>query len=489
LGAFDREQQTVAANQRNLWYERIMALIAAANLGLVMFDMAYVPWRNFLLQRTVQVASWRIPLPLPDVTPLYDPIKGIEPHRDTQKYIKTVQQLETDLQQFGIDSPQVAQQLETLRQRSVEMVDTNPFSAANKSGTLEKIKNRMRDRVFAKDNPEASSRKAFEQFWSADYLKQKGVQPELKFFKDDIQQLIETNYYRSIGENGEPTSLFFVLDTPFVALFAFELLCRSFLISRRSRIKWIDAILWRWYDLIFLIPFWRFMRILPVIIRLDQAKLIRLDRLRDQATQGFVSNIAGELTQAVLNESLGQVQVALKQGGLAKQLLSRIDKPYKDLNDKDELQELVSQTLKLTVYQVLPKIKPDIEALLRHPIEAVLEQTPGYGILKSVPFVGGVPNQVNQQLITTATEGAYQALIVALEDKVAAELVSQLIRNFGKVLVQELQSGKSLDEIQSLLNELVEEVRINYVDKIAQNEVEITVNSPRSPKQLGSRLQ
>jgi hypothetical protein len=80
-------------------------------------------------------------------------------------------------------------------------------------------------------------------------------------------------------------------------------------------------------------------------------------------------------------------------------------------------------------------------------------------------------------------------LIVALEDKVAAELVSQLIRNFGKVLVQELQEGKSLDEIQALLNELVEEVRVNYVDKIAQNEVEVTVKSARSPKQLGSRLQ
>jgi hypothetical protein len=180
------------------------------------------------------------------------------------------------------------------------------------------------------------------------------------------------------------------------------------------------------------------------------------------------------------------VQVALKQGGLAKQLLSAIDKPYKDLNDKDELQELVSQTLKLAVYRVLPKIKPDIEAVLRHPIEAMLEQTPGYGILKSVPFVGGVPHQMNQQLITTATEGAYQALVVALEDKVAAELVSQLIRNFGKVLVQELQAGKSLDEIQSLLNELVEEVRVNYVDKIAQNDVEIVMNPPRSPKQIRS---
>jgi hypothetical protein len=482
--AVGREQRVVASNKRILWYERIMALIAAANLGLVMFDLTYVPWRNFWLQRTVQIASWQIPIPLPDITPLYDPIKGIQPHRETQKYLNTVEQLETNLQQSGIDSPEVAQQLELLRQRSKEMVETNPFSAANKSGTLEKIKNRMRDRIFDKDNPEASSRKAFERFWSAEYLKAKGVQSELKFFKDDIQQLIETNYYRSIGENGEPTSLFFILDAPFVALFGFELFCRSFIISRRSRIKWLDAVLWRWYDLIFLLPFWQFLRIFPVLIRLDHAKLIRLDRLRDQATQGFVSNIAGELTQAVLNESLAQLQVALKQGGLAKKILSTIDKPYVDLNEKDEIKELVAQTLKLTVYQVLPKIKPDIEAVLRHPIEAMLEKTPGYNILKSVPLVGGVPNQVNQQLINSATEGAYQALVVALEDQVAAELVSQLIRNFGKILVQELQAGKELEEIQSLLNDLLEEVRVNYVDKIARNDVEVVLNAPPQVRQI-----
>ena len=154
----------MASNKRILWYERIMALIAAANLGLVIFDMTYVPWRNFWLQRTVQIASLQIPIPLPDITPLYDPIKGIQPHRETQKYLKTVGQLETALQQYGIDSPQVAAQLETLRKSSADMVETNPFSAANKSGTLEKIKNRMRDRLFTKDDPEASSRQAFERF-------------------------------------------------------------------------------------------------------------------------------------------------------------------------------------------------------------------------------------------------------------------------------------------------------------------------------------
>ncbi|MBE9031919.1 hypothetical protein IQ266_19470 [filamentous cyanobacterium LEGE 11480] len=461
-----------------------MALIATANLGLVAFDMAYVPWRDFFLQRTIHIANVQIPLPLPDVTPLYDPIKGIEPHRDTKRYLQQVSDLEAALQQDGIDSEPVAAQLEALAKSSVKMVETNPFAVAEKSGTLEKIKNRMRDRIYGSDNPDASSRKAFNQFWSAEYLKEKGVQSELEFFKKDVQRLIETNYYRSIGENGKPTSMFFILDTPFVMLFGLELLLRSLLISRRFKIRFVDAVLWRWYDLLLLIPFWRFLRVIPVALRLDQAKLISLQNLRDQATRGVVSNIAGELTEAVLTEVLTQVQVGLKSGDIGKKLIGAIDKPYVDLNDKDEIQELVAQTLQLTVYKVLPKVKPEIEAVLRHPIEAVMEQTPGYSLLKSVPLVGGVPNQVNQRLIGTATEAAYDALLASLEDKVAADLVSELIRSFGKVLVEELQQGDSLEEIQSLLNELLDEVKVNYVDQISQNDVEIVLSSPRQVRQI-----
>jgi hypothetical protein len=224
------------------------------------------------------------------------------------------------------------------------------------------------------------------------------------------------------------------------------------------------------------------------MIRLDQAQLISLQHIRDQATRGFVSNIAAELTEAVLNEVLSQVQVSLQNGNLGKRLMGAIDKPYVDLNEKDEIQEIVSRVLNLTVYQVLPKIKPDIEAVLRHPITAVLEQTPGYGTLKSIPLVGGVPDRVNQQLVSSATEAAYEALVLALRDQVAAELTSQLVRSFGKVMVQELQEGQTLEELQILTNELIEEIKVNYVDQISRNnQVEIVMNAPREVRRIGPR--
>ncbi|PTT96546.1 hypothetical protein DBR45_43200, partial [Pseudomonas sp. HMWF031] len=77
---------------RRFWlsWDRTIATIAAINLAWVIFDVTYVPLRNFWLQRTLfplPSLNLAVPLPwLPNITPAYDGIKGIEPHRDTQGY-------------------------------------------------------------------------------------------------------------------------------------------------------------------------------------------------------------------------------------------------------------------------------------------------------------------------------------------------------------------------------------------------------------------
>jgi hypothetical protein len=61
-----------------------VALWASVNLLWVGFDLTYVPLRTFWLQRTLYpFPSLPLALPLtllPSITPIYDPIKGIEPH-------------------------------------------------------------------------------------------------------------------------------------------------------------------------------------------------------------------------------------------------------------------------------------------------------------------------------------------------------------------------------------------------------------------------
>ena len=64
-----------------------MAIWATLNLLWVVFDISYVPLRSFWLQRNLYpLPSVPLAVPLtflPDVTPWVDPIKGIEPHRET----------------------------------------------------------------------------------------------------------------------------------------------------------------------------------------------------------------------------------------------------------------------------------------------------------------------------------------------------------------------------------------------------------------------
>ncbi|MCZ0901678.1 hypothetical protein ON021_17430, partial [Microcoleus sp. HI-ES] len=91
------------------WFERFMALVALGNLSLVLFDISYVPGRDFYLRQ------------LPVLTQVYDPFKGIKPHRDTQQYLETLEELKIQVVQTGLPSPQVAAKLQEINNLSAKM--------------------------------------------------------------------------------------------------------------------------------------------------------------------------------------------------------------------------------------------------------------------------------------------------------------------------------------------------------------------------------
>ena len=111
-------------------FEKVMAILAAANLALVLFNMTYVPMRDLYFRY------------LPSLVKTYDRVKGIEPNRDTQNYLDAVEDLKAALEPTSESSLEVTRLLEKLRQESIDMINENPFQVANKSGSLEKIKNR-----------------------------------------------------------------------------------------------------------------------------------------------------------------------------------------------------------------------------------------------------------------------------------------------------------------------------------------------------------
>ncbi len=451
--------------KRNLWFERVMALMATVNLGLVLFNLTYVGWRDFYLRN------------FPQIQEIYDPIKGIEPHRETENYLKTVEELEQQISVTGIKSLKSAAKLEEVRDLSLEMIDDNPFAGASKSGTLEKLKNRMRDRL-----QNESSKRAFSTFWSQEYLLKEGLDKQLDFFNHQIKPLIATNYYRSIGENGEFIDKFWIIDLPFVILFLLELLTRSFYIKRRhAGFSWLDCIFWRWYNVFLVLPFWRSLRIIPVLVRLDKAKLLNLQGLKQQTQKGLVANFAEEITQIVVIRVINKTQNSIKRGNLTRWLQqSQTLRPYVDINNVDEIEALASIFVQTIIREVLPKIQPQIIALLRHNIDNAFNQSPIYRNFGNLPGLGQMQSQLSQQLATQITTNLYNALVSATEDPVSAKLSSNLVKRFSKSLSSEIQKKQVLSEIQSLLIDFLEEIKINYVQQLSEEDIEQILEQTRN---------
>lgn len=459
------------------WFEQLITLLALVNFILVLFNLSYIPLRNFYFRYT------------PKLTNLYDPIKGIEPHRQTEEYIATVQQLQQQALELGLNSPAVNETLEDLRIQSVNLIDEDPFAVANKSGILEKIKNQIRAKVPGSPD---SAKEAFRIFWSPTYLIRQDFQEELEWFEDEIRPLMEINYYRQIDENGQFVDDFWKIDLFFIVIFLIEFLMRTYLVARRySSFTWFDAMLWRWYDVFLFIPVWRWLRIIPVTIRLHQVGWIDIERVRVQAIRGALTSFAHELTEIVIVQAINQLQNDIESGEFFKQFFESQNRRYIDLNDINEMEVLATHLVQITVYKAIPKVQPEIEALLRYSIQNAVQDSSFSARIKQIPGLQNFPEQITERLVTELSklsvegpQNTYESVKTAMEDPVGTRLSNELVRHFGAALGQEIQKEQSLNEIESLLVAFLEEFKINYVQRVDRENSEQVIAEARQLRQL-----
>ena len=426
-----------------------MAIIASMGFIVAMFDFTYIPWRDFYFRN------------LPPVVQQYDRFKGIEPHRETERYLNAVEQLKLTVNQTGLASAQTQSWLQQLDTLSISLIQNNPFQVAEKTGNLEKIKNQVRDRV-----QNQSAKGSFQTFWSQAYLTKAGWDKEIGFYEQRIKPLIVTNYYRRLDLSGNYVDLFWQIDIIFIGIFAIELIGRTYYIRRHNRnLSWLQAIIRRWYDLILLLPFAQFLRIIPVLVRWHQSKLVNLNVIQSELNQLFVGQIVTELTDAVVIQVLSQTQAAVKQGQIAQMISSYLKQPYIDLNNTNEIEVLFELILEIIVYRVIPKIQPDLEAIFRHLFQKALLESPAYRNLKLLPGIGELPAQVIDRVIKEVSTSIYTALTKILEDPDSGTLSRRLAENLTQSIGDELQRGQTVVKIESLLYDLLEEVKVTYSNK------------------------
>jgi len=447
---------------RTLWFEKLMAMLALLNLVLVGFDLSYIPWRD-LYFHYVRYENQ------PIITQIYDPVKGIETNRETQNYLDTVESLKKQVDEQGLAAKETDELLQKLRDLSTEMITQNPFAIANKTGTLQRIKTRITQHMRVD-----SGKVAFQLFWSQPHLNENTWDAEIGFYNQKIKPLIETNYFRHFADTVGFVDNFWLIDIWFVGIFALEFLIRSWLISLRyTGVTWLDAMLWRWFDVLLLIPFWRWLRVIPVTIRLSQAELIDLRRVKRQVRQGLTATIAQDISQVVVFEVIDQLQDSVRTGEMAN-FISRTHKQnYIDINNINEIAEITKIVLQTIIKDVLPEVTPDLEALLNYSVEKTLKLNPGYGGVAQLPGLESLQKNLTEKLVKQTVKVVSDTLnSLASEDKELERLLEKITKNFTQTIGDQLITQQSLEKIEALLVDMLEEIKINYVVKLSRENMD-----------------
>ncbi|MEC4983730.1 MAG: hypothetical protein SAJ37_02285 [Oscillatoria sp. PMC 1068.18] len=443
---------TPSPSARIPWWEKAIAIIAVINLLLVLFNTAYVPMRDFYLRQ------------IPAIVQVYDPIKGIEPEEFTQNYLQTVDDLETELSTAAEFTPQAEETLQKLRLLSAEMLDENPFLAAGKFATFAKIKRIMRQHLNTQ-----SDNAAFAQFWTSEYLTSAGVESELNFFDSKIRPTINTNYFRYVDDYGQFVDDFWRLDVFFVGFFAIEYISRSFLRSlRQPKVNLLDAMLRHWYDVLMLFPVWRWLRIIPVTVKVHKSKLVNTERVLAQITHEPAAYLSDRIAQFVLVRIINQAKESVEQGELARSLL--YPQPYQGVNDINEVDAIVDKILNLTIYKVLPKVQPELEELLHYSLRNAFQDSDFYQSIQQVPGLGNLPAELLENLANQLAEATVDVLASSYGDVEGRQLFDRFSADFSRNLRNELRNKETLAEIELLLADLLEEIKLNYVINSAKTD-------------------
>ncbi len=449
-------------------WDQFVALWASLNLLWVCFDISYVPLRTFWLQRNLYpVPSAPLVLRLgwlPDITPFYDPIKGIEPHRETQAYLDAFAQLDGELL-AGEDATD-------LRRRQVrlteEMIDDNPFLASGGSGTLEKIKNRLRQRADLD-----SSKRSAERLLGDAWLSQRPWAEERLFWQQQVLPLVATNYWRSIDENGRPTDTFWRIDLLlFQSVFLADILWRTIRLRRRlPGLSWTDALLRRWTDLPLLLPFWRPLRLIPVAERLQSSGLANLEPLRAVMSRGVVALLAVELFEVLALQLMDGAQSVIRSPRWPQRIRRLRSHQMVTINDERELVELLRIWGPLLLTQVGPRLAPELRAVVSHALQQTLQTMVVPPALRNLQLLLQVEQEMTRQLASGVVDSLLELSRSAGQrlqqrDNRQIDLLQACVDRFWDELADALESGPALERSQQLICTLLEELKLTYLGQI-----------------------
>ncbi len=385
-------------------WNQAVALFAATNLTWVIFDITYIPLRNFWVNRKLYLLpSTPLVLPLswlPNITHFYDPVKGIIPDPKSQSYIEHFEKLDETIKSQGMKSLISKKLHQDHLQLTQELINKNRPKRADLEVSHAKVKSLLETQInfsYLKNISEPANKR--------NYFETVNWNVEREFWKKKVIPLLAVNYSRMTDENGRPLDSSWRIDLPFQLIFLLDLLLKAHRLKYRfPAITWRDAFLRRWIDLPFLLPFWRLLRLAPVTERLSKSKLIQIEPIRAVISQGVVALLSVEIFEIFTLRILDSIQNLIRSPLLPKRIRGLCSYQSVEAKEQNEIAELIRLWLPLILTQIGPNMRPQFVALFDHALQKSMERLLVPDALKKLVPLNKAESALSYQLATGMTD-------------------------------------------------------------------------------------
>ncbi|MDB5098642.1 MAG: hypothetical protein JWM80_3063 [Cyanobacteria bacterium RYN_339] len=457
---------------------------ALVNLALVFFDYTYVDFRPFYQAHQIVVDygetryRW-------DLVKIYDPIKGIDPHRSTTAYLTAARDALAKAK-AAPDDPATLKALAEMRENSTKLIkDEDVFNITNQRGVLERIKHTISKHMMARAvRPEImtlsgeadvpAARKAFYEhstlslktYWTPENLAPAGFEQEEQWFEGVFAPLVDRAYYRHYGENGKPQDDFKRIDLAFAVIFLIELLARMvwMLGVKRDRTKsfkqsFNEFSAVRWVDYVYFLPlalYWlppslqgplQLIRMFSVGFRMQKLGLINPVAVAQKKAED-VTNVIADIVNVKL---LTNYQQGVREWSLEESMRALTPQQRKQLTI------MIQRNLTMVLRDVLPEIAPQIEKLALRAATQAMEQAPAYQQLKRFPLFGALPERMLPNLVGEVLAGTQVTMLKAINDAENVKLTNEMIDAVTESLLKHMTAIGTEAEIKTMLIDLLEE--------------------------------
>lgn len=434
-------RMALAAGRGVHWFLLVLAIV---NLAWVVFDYGYLQLRPQYLRFA------------PGLVALYDPVKGVAPHRTTEAYISRAE-LAFRRVAAGDRGPGTQKLLREMRDRSNALFQEDPFSGAGMSGVFEQVKNRMR-----RHTGHESAKQGFFYFWSLENLSSPSrVAAESEFFNRQIRPLLHRNYYRGMGEDGHPFNAFWLIDLCFVPFFAAEFLLRG-LAEVRSNPRfhsWKAYAYAHWYDLFYFVP------LVQYVVPFGQSGWIHLFRVFSvghrmrrlglvnpvEVPQQYAAQALDLVTDLVSVRLLSNYQDSVRKFDLSEALANLTPEQRATFRDFAE------QHAAVLVRHVLPEISEDLKLLATLSAREAMATSPTYQNFRRIPFIGDWPERNLDTMVAEVVDGAQATLQNAVGSAEYRAVVDRMVQRAADLLVQHATRLKSEETVKTLVVDMLEE--------------------------------